>query len=167
METTKEFIFDREVNATVGLLFDVWTKAEHLEKWFGPAGFQIIVPKLKLVPGGTFHYCMKALTGDKMWGKFVYQEIIPNEKLQFVTSFSNAEEGFTRHPMSETWPIEVLSTVYFQEVNGKTILRMTASPINATDEECLTFESSYDLMTMGWSGTFTQLETYLVSIQYI
>ena len=119
METTKEFIFEREVNATVGLLFDVWTKVEHLEKWFGPAGFQIIVPKLELVPGGTFHYCMKALTGDKMWGKFVYQEIIPNEKLQFVTSFSNAEEGFTRHPMSETWPIEVLSTVYFKEENAR------------------------------------------------
>jgi hypothetical protein len=44
---------------------------------------------------------------------------------------------------------------------------MTASPINATDEERLTFESSYDQMTMGWSGTFTQLETYLVSIQKI
>jgi hypothetical protein len=67
--------------------------------------------------------------------------------------------------MSETWPIEVLSTVYFKEENGKTILRMTASPINATEEECTTFASSYDAMTMGWNGTFAQLETYLNSIQ--
>ena len=165
METTKEFIFEREVNAPIVLLFNVWTKAEHLAKWFGPAGFQIMVPKLELMPGGTFHYCMKTLTGYEMWGKFVYQEIIPNEKLQFATSFSNAEEGFSRHPMSETWPIEVLSTVYFKEENGKTMLRMTASPINATDEECTTFASSYEAMTMGWNGTFAQLETYLISIQ--
>ncbi len=58
-----------------------------------------------------------------MWGKFIFREIVPQERLVFVVAFSDAEGGLTRHPMSPDWPLTMLSTVTFAETGtGKTIV---------------------------------------------
>ena len=60
--------------------------------------------KMDLRPGGTYHYGMRTPDGKEMWGRFVYREIIPPERIVFVNSFSDPEGGITRHPMAPTWP---------------------------------------------------------------
>jgi uncharacterized protein YndB with AHSA1/START domain len=164
MANENEFVITREFNAPRELLFTVWTEAKHLEKWWGPAGMQVSIDKLELKPGGTFHYCMKTPDGHTMWGKFVYREITTPEKIVFVVSFSDAQEGYSRHPMSDTWPLEVLSTVIFTEQDGKTTLTMTGTPINATNEEIKTFVDNFAGMEQGWSGTMAQLDDYLAKL---
>jgi uncharacterized protein YndB with AHSA1/START domain len=67
--------------------------------------------------------------------------------------------------MSPTWPIEMLTTVILIENGGKTELRLTWAPINATAEEITTFESGMAGMTDGWTGTFDQLDAYLLEIK--
>ena len=46
-----------------------------------------------------------------MWGKFVYQEIVPPERIVFINSFSNQAGEITRHPIVPTWPRETKMTV--------------------------------------------------------
>lgn len=70
-----------------------------------------------------------------MWGRFVYREITRPEKLVFIVSFSDKDGGITRHPMSDTWPLEVINTVTSTEKNGKTTLTLRGGPINASAEE--------------------------------
>ena len=164
MAERNEFVITREFNAPRNLMFKVWTEAEHLKNWWGPTGLKVDVNKMELRPGGVFHYSMKTPDGQEMWGKFVYREIIAPEKIVFVVSFSDAKEGITRHPMSQTWPREVLSTLIFTEKNGKTTLTMKGVPINASDDEVKTFVEGFSSMQQGWKGTLEQLEEYLNKI---
>lgn len=55
-----------------------------------------------------------------MWGKQVFREIVPNERLTFIQSFSDKDGNNTRHPMSPTWPLEMLATTTFEDIDNKT-----------------------------------------------
>jgi uncharacterized protein YndB with AHSA1/START domain len=118
-----------------------------------------------LRPGGMFHYGMKTSDGHEMWGKFVYREIDPPKKLVFVVSFSDAQGGITRHPMSATWPLEVLNTTTLVEEDGKTRMTMHGIPINANAEERRTFKEGHGSMQQGFKGTLDQLDAYLARVQ--
>ena len=76
-----------------------------------------------------------------MWGKFVYREIVAPERIVFVNSFSDEEGNPVRHPMSPTWPLEVLNTMTLSEHDGRTTLTIRGAPINASDEERKTFQA--------------------------
>ena len=99
-----------------------------------------------------------------MWGKWVYRQIVEPERLVFVSSFSDENGGVTRHPLSPSWPLEMLSTITFAEEGGKTTVTVQWEPINATAEERETFDNSHASMQGGWSGTFEQLGDYLATL---
>lgn len=160
----QEFVFTRVVNAPRQLVWDVYTKAEHLEHWWGPKGMALGVERLELHPGGTFLYSIGLPNGQKMYGKFVYREIAAPGKLVFVVSFTDAEGTPIRHPMSPTWPLEVLNTVTFKEAEGKTTIHMVGGPVNATAEEHDIYESNFEGMNKGFAGTMEQLDAYLATL---
>ena len=116
---------------------------------------------LDLRPGGVFHYSMPAPDGPEMWGKFVYREIEPQERLVFVNCFSDEKEGLTRNPWVATWPLEVMNTLTLDERAGKTTLTLRGSPINATEEELRAFAAGIAGMRQGLNGTFGRLDSYL------
>jgi uncharacterized protein YndB with AHSA1/START domain len=117
--------------------------------------------KLDLRPGGTFHYCLKTPDGKEMWGKFLYREIEAPSRIVLVNSFSDEKGGLTRHPFSASWPSEMLSKTTLTEEGGKTNLSLEWLPLNPTEEERNTFDSSHDGMKQGWTGTMDQLVEYL------
>src|SRR5262245_59904437 len=104
------FVIARAFNVPRDELWKAWTDREQLMQWFGPKGFTMPVAKLDFRRGGTFLYCLES-KGHRMWGKFVYREILPPERIVLVNSFSDENGGITRHPMSPTWPLEMLSTL--------------------------------------------------------
>lgn len=111
------------------------------------------VATLDLRPGGVFHYGLRSPNGHDMWGKFVYREIVAPERTVFVVSFADENGGATRHPMSPTWPLEVLNTMKLFEHDGKTTITMRGVPVNATEEDRKTFEAGFDSMQQGFKGT--------------
>src|SRR4051812_28782046 len=117
-----EFKITRVLDAPRELVWKAHTEADRLMQWWGPKGLKMIAGELDLRPGGIFHYGMETPDGQQMWGKFVYREIVPQEKLVFVVSFSDANGGITRHPMSDTWPLEILNILTFEEQDGQTTL---------------------------------------------
>ncbi|MEJ1972832.1 MAG: SRPBCC family protein [Lacunisphaera sp.] len=155
----------REFNAPRELVWAAWTEEKHLRQWFGPKGCTLSRCSLDFRPGGVFHYCMRTPDGHEMWGKWTFREIVPPRKLVLVSSFSDAQGGITRPPMSATWPRETLSTTTLEERDGKTILTLRWVALNATDEERRTFDGAHDSMKQGWGGTMDQLATYLVQAQ--
>jgi uncharacterized protein YndB with AHSA1/START domain len=159
--SSEDFVITREFDAPRDLVFTAWTEPERLAQWWGPKGFTMISTKVDLRPGGVFHYGMKSPDGHEMWGKFVYREITPPERMVFVISFSDENGGVTRHPLSATWPLEVINTLTFSEHDGKTTLTLRGGPINATEEERATFKAGHSSMQQGFKGTFDQLAEYL------
>jgi uncharacterized protein YndB with AHSA1/START domain len=159
-----EFVMSRVFDAPRDLVWKCFTEPERMKQWWGPKGFKVLAAKMDLRPGGTYLYGMQAPNGQTMWGKFVYREIVPQERMVFINSFSDEMGGITRHPGNENWPLEMLSTFSFEDApGGKTKFTVTWTPHNATEEEQKTFDSNRQSMLQGWGGTMDQFESYLAS----
>lgn len=156
-----EFVIARSFDAPRDLVWKAFTEAERMTHWWGPRGFTVIASTMDLRPGGIYHYGLKAPDGSTMWGKFVYRDIAAPERLVLVNSFSNAAGEITRHPMSPTWPLRMLSTFRFGEEDGRTSVTITWSPLDADETERATFAGAHASMQQGWTGTFDQLGAYL------
>ncbi len=163
--TEQPFVITRVFDAPRELVWKTWTERERLMQWFGPKGFTMRAATLNLRPGGIFHYCLRSPDGHEMWGKFVYREIAAPERIVLVNSFSDEKSNLTRHPMSPTWPLEMLATTTFTEHEGKTTITVRWVPLNATESEHETFDTSHEGMRQGWTGTFDQLAEYLGGVR--
>jgi uncharacterized protein YndB with AHSA1/START domain len=165
--TQDAFVISRVFDAPRDLVWKAFTEPERMKEWWGPKGFSVLVSKMDLRPGGTYHYGMKSPSGADMWGKFVFREVTPPERMVFINSFSDEAGGITRHPMAPSWPLEMLSTFTFEEQpGGKTKVTIRWSPHNATEEERKTFDAGHDSMRQGWGGTMEQLTAYLARVQH-
>lgn len=158
------FTVTREFAAPCEKLFEVWTDVEHLKKWWGPKGYQVKSAKLDLQPGGLFHYCLQPPEGEEIWGRIAFSKIVSPEELVYLFSFSDEVGGKVRHPAAPNWPVELLTTVSFEEFGEGTRLSVTAEPLNATETENQAFSSAHEQMLRGWVGTFDQLEAYLETL---
>jgi len=156
-----EFVIAREFDAPRDLMFKLWTEREHLMRWWGPKGCEIVSCKNDLRVGGVMHYAMRWTEGMVMWGRWIYREIVKPAKLVFLNSFSDEHEGLTVHPMAPDWPRETLSTITFEERAGKTLVTVKWQPWDATEKEKKTFADRRDSMHEGWTGTLDRLEVYL------
>jgi uncharacterized protein YndB with AHSA1/START domain len=161
----QQFSFSREFDAPRDLVWKAVTEPERLKHWWGPKGFTIFVCNVDLRPGGEFLYAMRSPDGHEMWGKWVYREIAPPERLSSVVSFTDKDGNILRHPASPTWPLEVLNTMTLSEHGGKTTMTISGYPINATEEELKTYDAGRGSMKQGFNGTLDQLETYLAKVK--
>jgi uncharacterized protein YndB with AHSA1/START domain len=160
--TGADFVISRVFDAPRGLIWKCFSEPERMKEWWGPKGSTVVASKMDLRVGGTYHGAMRGPDGRVMWAKFLYREIEEPELLVWVHSFSDEAGGLTRHPMSPTWPLELLTTVTFEEVpGGKTKLTLRWSPFNAAEDERKTFDAARDSMRGGWGGTFERLDAYL------
>ena len=155
------FVISRAFDAPRDLVFRVWTQCEHLEHWWGPKGATVTHCTNNPRPGGKMHYAMRMPDGTAVWGRWVYRELAPPERLVFISSFADPEGGLARHPFSEEWPLQLLTTVTFDEQDGGTLVTVLWSPYDANDRERATFDANHASMRGGWGGTFDALGGYL------
>lgn len=110
----KEFVVERVFAAPRALLFQVFTRPEHLKRWWAPQPYTISACTIDLRPGGIWHYAMCSPEGQEHWARSVYREIVPPEKLVYTSTFAdehaNPIEGIPEH----------LTTISFAEETGKT-----------------------------------------------
>jgi uncharacterized protein YndB with AHSA1/START domain len=164
--TSKDFVISRSFAAPRDLIWKCFTDPKRMKEWWGPKGSSIVASKMDFRVGGTYHGAMRSPGGQVMWAKFVYREIVPPRRLVWVHSFSDEAMGLTRHPMNPTWPLEMLTTVMFEEEpGGKTKVTLRWSPMNATAEEQASFDAAHGGMQGGWTGTFERLDGYLAATQ--
>src|SRR5688572_3097882 len=143
MTTIAPFTTTRLLSAPRQLVFEVHTKPDHLAQWLSPPGFKVIHAKMNFVVGGTYHYGLEGPNGMQMWGKQTFREIEPNERLVYVQSFSDKDGGVTRHPASPLWPLEMLATLTFEEVEQRrTRLTLSWLPHNADEAGNQAFDTT-------------------------
>lgn len=155
------FVLAREFAVSRDVMWKAWTERDQFAQWFGPKGAKVVFVKFDLTPGGMNHYKIVLPDGKELWGKAVYREITPPEKLVWINSFSDQDAGITRHPLSkDPWPLQLLTVVTFAENAGKTTVTVTWWPFDSDDEERRVFEDNRENMRGGWGGTFDQLTAY-------
>lgn len=155
------FVISRTVDAPRDVVFRVHTDCEHLKRWWGPKGFTVDTCRMDLRTGGMFLYGLKAPDGSDLWGRWIFREITPPERLVFVVSFSDPQGGVTRNPWSADWPLHILSTLDFAEKAGRTTVTVSWLPLEATETECQVFAAAHDSMRQGWGGTLDKLGDHL------
>lgn len=160
------FKLTRILEAPRELVFKVWTEPQHLAKWWGPAGMELRVLRFDLRPGGIFHYSMQPKNGVEMYGRMVYREISPPERLVWVNSFADAAGNVAQSPYfaANQFPLEVYNVLTLKERSGKTVLTIKGSPINASEGELEFYHSMFPSMEKGFGGTFDKLKEYLKSL---
>lgn len=159
-----EALVTRTFDAPRQLVWDAFTKAEHLAHWWGAKGSKIEVKKLDLRPGGICHYYMES-PGMTTWGRFVYGEMQAPDFLEFVSGFSDENEGLTPNPWMKDWPLETFNRWEFTEAEGKCTVSISGGPLNATPEQLAMYEQAKPHIQGGFAGTFSVLDEYLASIK--
>jgi uncharacterized protein YndB with AHSA1/START domain len=106
-----EIEITRTYDAPRELVFDAWTKGEHLKNWYAPTGFT--VPEVESDPteGGTYRLAMRSPDGEAFWTQGTYREVVPPERL-VLTQGVLGPDG---KPLFET-----ITTVTLTDEGGKT-----------------------------------------------
>ena len=100
-----ELVVTHLCDAPRELVWKAWTEAERLGQWWGAKDTSLEVVFFDLRPGGTFHY-RSDYNGMILWGKFVYREIVPMDKVVFVSSFADSNTSYRiilQCPYREIW----------------------------------------------------------------
>jgi uncharacterized protein YndB with AHSA1/START domain len=161
-----KFSISRDLKAPRALVYEVQTDPKHLANWWSAEGFKTIHAVMDFRVGGTYHYGLEGPGGMQMWGLQKFREIVPNEKIVLIQSFSDKDGKLARHPMSPDWPLELLSTTTFADIGpSMTRLTITWQPYNADEAGIRVFEAGRASMTGGFGGTFAKLEAYLAQLQ--
>ena len=63
LPSDREIVVSRTFDAPRRLVWQAWTKAEHLTQWWGPKGWTLPVCEVDFRPGGTWFYCMQGPDG--------------------------------------------------------------------------------------------------------
>lgn len=123
---------NRVFDAPRAMVFQAWTDAEQLLKWFAPQGCSISFKSIDIRPGGEFHSCIRTEDGYECWCKGIYLVVKSPEQLVF--SMSNVDQaGNLIDPvtigMDPDWPSETIVTVTLTDIGGRTkmSLRQTVS----------------------------------------
>lgn len=155
-----------EFSAPKKLVFEAFSKAEALGQWWGPVECQNTVMSLDFRMGGTFHYKMEK-DGHVNYGRFLFGNIVPHDMLEFSNAFSDDKGNIIRAPFEIALPLEIFYRLTFFESNGKTIITMTGTPIEASPEDLKGFLSINPDMRRGFGETFQKLSDYLRTLNNI
>lgn len=154
---TNDIVITRELNAPRDLVWAAWTEPKHIEKWFGPKGFNTRVQEHDLRVGGRSTYIMIGPDGKEYPGTGVFQEIVPKERIVSTDEFGDGHEELL--PNTDL-PSGMILTVEFADAGERTQLTITISHPNAEERK------KHEAMGVveGWGTTLDCLDEYLVEL---
>jgi uncharacterized protein YndB with AHSA1/START domain len=79
----RELIISRKIDAPVELVWEVWTKPEHIANWWGPDGFTNTITKMEVRPGGVWELVMHGPDGTDYPNKSIFLEVLPLKKIVY------------------------------------------------------------------------------------
>ena len=99
--SNRELVLSRLLNAPINLVWEVFTKPEHIKHWWGPTGFTNTIHKMEVKPNGKWDFIMHGPDGTDYENKVVFAEVIKPERIVFDhvvapnhrTTITFAEQG--------------------------------------------------------------------------
>ena len=156
----KEIVITREFAAPRQLVWDVWTQPKHIEKWFGPKGFDTRVEGHDFKVGGRSTYVMIGPDGTEYPGTGVFKEIVPIEKIVTTDEFGEGIEK-VESLKNVDLPQGMISTFLFDDLGEQT--KLTVLIAHPTVEDRKKHEDMG--VVGGWNSSFDKLDEYLADVQ--
>ena len=82
---------ERVFDAPRELVFDAWTKVEHLLQWYAPHGCTVRIVELDARPGGRFHFCIHNPSFGDCWCVGVYREVVRPERIVYTLATADSD----------------------------------------------------------------------------
>ena len=141
-------IHTRLLDAPRDLVWEVWTTPEHIKEWWGPNGFSLTTKSMSVASGKVWDFIMHGMGRD--WdNKIEYMEVKKPSLLIY------------KHSGAENEDYNFTVSVYFEEVEGKTLLTMkSVFKSSAIIEELNRKVNAIE----GGKQTLNRLESYLKSL---
>lgn len=148
MDLNQELVFVREFDAPRSLVWKVWTDPQHVKQWWGPAQFTNPKCKVDARSGGKFVVDMRGPDGTIYPMDGTFKEVIPPEKLVFMSGVPDGKGGFI---------FEVETTVTFTERAGKTTQTLRAKVVKRTADATPYLSG----MKEGWTQSLVRLSAFV------
>lgn len=144
---------ERRVDVPVELVWQAWTRPEHLLKWFTPAPWRTVECELELRPGGIFRTVMQSPEGERFPGIGCYLEVVEHRRLSWTNTLAPGFRPAQRGGGKECDDFPFTAVIALQpEGNGT---RYTALAMHATPADC---KAHADMgFHDGWSTALDQL----------
>lgn len=143
-----ELVITRIFDAPRSLVFDAWTKPEHLEKWqMSPRGMTVTTEKSDIRPGGEYSVTMSAPDGSAHRLRGVYREVVPPSKLVFTHAWLDADGNLGK---------DTVVTVTFEEQGAQTLFTLRQTGFGTV--------ASRDGHAAGWNSGIDKLDEYLSTL---
>lgn len=104
----REIVLSRTYDAPRELVWQAWTRPEHMAKWWGPNGFTTTTSEMEVRPGGVWRFVMHAPNGTDYPNLAEYTEVVEPELLVYT------------HGDGENRERDFHVTVTFTEEDGRT-----------------------------------------------
>ncbi len=143
MSDDKILRMEREFAATPQQLFDAWTKADQLVRWWGPEGVTIPHHDLDIREGGDWITTMRHGDGSENTVSGVYRVIEAPKRLVFTWAWHN--DGTRGH--------ETELALDFEPVDGGTRMVLVQKTFQSAD--------MCDKHAMGWTSSFNDLARHV------
>jgi uncharacterized protein YndB with AHSA1/START domain len=145
----REVSIARTFDAPREMVWRAWTEADELKRWFMPHGFTVPECEVDLRVGGRLHMTVRSPDGSEMANDGTFEEIDPPSRLVLTTGAFHGPDGT---PM-----LEVRNTVTFEDVDGKTELRIHSLVTKAAPD----LGAALAGMEEGWLQSLDKLEAAL------
>jgi uncharacterized protein YndB with AHSA1/START domain len=81
-----DLVLERVVDVPPELVWEAWTRPEHLKEWFVPHPWKLADCEVDLRPGGIFRTVMESPEGERFPGTGCYLEVVPGERLVWTVA---------------------------------------------------------------------------------
>lgn len=143
-EDNRIITIERIFDAPIELVWEAWTNAEHIVKWWGPDGIQTKIIHHELKVGGKWKYIMAMPGGGEFIAEGEYQEISEPNRLVTTANFLPMTEGVTMEVILRAKGVQT---------------EFTFRVIHPTEEYKLQQEKMG--VYNGWGSVFDRLVDYL------
>ena len=141
-------VMTRVLDAPRSRVFEAWTRAEHLGKWYAPKGFVITDCAADPRPGGVFRMRWRAPWGGDYSVDGRYREVVAPERLVITCTLLHQEDASR---------LEEFIDVRFEESGSRTRLRLESTARGSGAQAARMLAG----MEKGWTQTVDRLGVLL------
>ena len=148
LPSDQEIVLTREFDFPRDLVFEAFTRPEHIAQWWGPRGTTVPSCQMDFRAGGKWRFVSRDADGNEFGFRGEIREVVPPERIVQTFEF----EGMPGHVSVETLRLE--------DLGGRTRMTVTSQFDSVMDRDGM-LQSG---MEKGAAESYERLSEYLQTL---
>jgi uncharacterized protein YndB with AHSA1/START domain len=149
LPSEREVRLSRDFDAPRDLVFEAFSKPEHLRHWWGQAASSMVVDRMDFRPGGAWRFVEHAADGQDYGFRGEYRDIVRPERIVWTFEW----EGLPGHVSVET--------MLFEDLDGRRTRLVATTVFDSTEDRDGMVQSG---MEQGAAESYNRLDAYLLTL---